>query len=63
MLDFHPVQPWLAFADFSHIVSVWDWATEQVGAAPFQMDKVWERPVDDCTPSGLQMQGRAQHCA
>ena len=28
-LDFHPVQPWLAFADFAQVVTVWDWSTEQ----------------------------------
>ena len=31
VLEFHPVQPWLAYADGSHGVVVWDWSSQQVG--------------------------------
>lgn len=30
LLEFHPVQPWLAFCDTNQLVTVWNWATEQV---------------------------------
>ncbi|KAK9807986.1 hypothetical protein WJX73_010745 [Symbiochloris irregularis] len=30
LLQFHPVQPWLAFSDTNQLVTVWNWATEQV---------------------------------
>ncbi len=30
MVQFHPVQPWIAFADKSDMVKVWDWSTQQV---------------------------------
>lgn len=29
-MEFHPVQPWIAFADGSDNVRVWDWTTQQV---------------------------------
>jgi hypothetical protein len=29
-VEFHPVQPWIAFADGSDNVRVWDWTTQQV---------------------------------
>eukprot|EP00878_Enallax_costatus_P007526 GHUV01007882.1.p1 GENE.GHUV01007882.1~~GHUV01007882.1.p1 ORF type:complete len:370 (+),score=87.34 GHUV01007882.1:171-1280(+) len=29
LVEFHPVQPWLAFADKSDNVRVWDWTTQQ----------------------------------
>ncbi|GBF88621.1 hypothetical protein Rsub_01336 [Raphidocelis subcapitata] len=29
-LEFHPVQPWIAFADKADNVKVWDWSTQQV---------------------------------
>jgi hypothetical protein len=32
-LDFHPVQPWIAFADVGDVVKVWDWSTQQVRGA------------------------------
>jgi hypothetical protein len=31
-LEFHPVQPWIAFADKGDVVKVWDWSTQQVCA-------------------------------
>lgn len=30
LVDFHPVQPWLAMADKAGTVTVWNWSTEQV---------------------------------
>jgi len=32
-VEFHPVQPWIAFADKGDGVKVWDWSTQQVCAA------------------------------
>lgn len=29
LVDFHPVQPWLAMADKAGTVTVWNWSTEQ----------------------------------
>lgn len=31
VLQFHPVQPWLAYADVNQLVTVWDWSNQQVG--------------------------------
>ena len=30
VLVFHPVQPWLAYADVSQGLTVWDWSSQQV---------------------------------
>jgi hypothetical protein len=30
LVEFHPVQPWIAFADKADNVRVWDWTTQQV---------------------------------
>eukprot|EP00879_Flechtneria_rotunda_P011556 GHRR01012070.1.p1 GENE.GHRR01012070.1~~GHRR01012070.1.p1 ORF type:complete len:387 (+),score=140.43 GHRR01012070.1:185-1345(+) len=30
LVEFHPVQPWIAFADKSDNVRVWDWTTQQI---------------------------------
>jgi hypothetical protein len=30
VVEFHPVQPWIAFADKGDVVKVWDWSTQQV---------------------------------
>lgn len=30
MLAFHPVQPWLAYADVYQGLTVWDWSSQQV---------------------------------
>ena len=30
VLAFHPVQPWLAYADVSQGLTVWDWSNQQV---------------------------------
>ena len=30
VLQFHPVQPWLAFADGNQTVTIWDWSSQQV---------------------------------
>ena len=29
-LVFHPVQPWLAYADVNQAITVWDWSSQQV---------------------------------
>jgi len=31
-LELHPVQPWLATASKSDVVTIWDWSTRQVQA-------------------------------
>jgi hypothetical protein len=33
LLEFHPVQPWICYADTTDRVRVWDWTTQQVGCA------------------------------
>ena len=30
VLAFHPVQPWLAYADVNQGLTVWDWSSQQV---------------------------------
>lgn len=30
LVEFHPVQPWIAYADTGNNVRVWDWMTQQV---------------------------------
>ena len=32
LVDFHPVQPWLAMADKAGMVTVWNWSTEQASS-------------------------------
>ena len=32
-LCFHPVQPWLAYADVNQGLTVWDWSIQQVVSA------------------------------
>jgi hypothetical protein len=29
VLTFHPVQPWLAYADVNQALTVWDWSSQQ----------------------------------
>ena len=29
VLTFHPVQPWLAYADVNQVLTVWDWSSQQ----------------------------------
>ena len=33
-MEFHPVQPWICYADTSDRVRVWDWTTQQVRNVP-----------------------------
>ena len=30
VLEFHPVQPWVALASVSDSIAIWDWSTQQV---------------------------------
>ncbi|BDA49478.1 hypothetical protein COCOBI_14-0960 [Coccomyxa sp. Obi] len=44
-LVFHPVQPWLAYADVNHTITVWDWTNQQV---------VWEVQLSGADEGTLQ---------
>lgn len=37
-LCFHPVQPWLAYADVNQGLTVWDWSSQQVDL-PFRISQ------------------------
>jgi hypothetical protein len=48
VLEFHPVQPWLAYADGSQAVVVWDWSSQQVGL-PYVPTPI--APAPRCPPA------------
>ncbi len=38
-LVFHPVQPWLAYADVNQTITVWDWTNQQVNSSSMPSDE------------------------
>ena len=46
VLVFHPVHPWLAYADGSHTVTIWDWSSQQASVC-------LSRPAPPLRSSGI----------
>lgn len=36
-LVFHPIEPWLAYADVNQVITVWDWSNQQVSFCIFDL--------------------------
>lgn len=48
LLEFHPVQPWICYADTSDRVRVWDWTTQQVRGGTRENEREQVSAVGAC---------------